>query len=121
MNKNDIIEYVMNTPHNTNPAILGNMLNQLTEGGGSSDFSTAEVTISADFNGTAHVAYIHDGEMSEGIVGVGVEPKTIEVILYKGLAYFYSDSDPTYVVTGDITEDDGDVYISGNGTITMAQ
>ena len=34
MDKNDIIEYVMNTPHNTNRAVLSSMLNQLTEGGG---------------------------------------------------------------------------------------
>lgn len=34
MDKNDIIEYAMNTPHNTNRAVLSSMLNQLTEGGG---------------------------------------------------------------------------------------
>ena len=48
MDKNDIIEYVMYTPHNTNKAVLSSMLNQLTEdsgGGESSDFSTATVTV----------------------------------------------------------------------------
>ena len=34
MDKNDVIEYVMNTPHNTNRAVLNSMLNQLAEGGG---------------------------------------------------------------------------------------
>lgn len=33
MDKNDIIEYVMTTPNNTNRAVLSSMLNQLTEGG----------------------------------------------------------------------------------------
>ena len=48
MDKNDIIEYVMTTPHNTNRAVLNSMLNQLAEGdsgGGSSDFHTATVTV----------------------------------------------------------------------------
>ena len=35
MDKNDIINYVMHTPHNTNKAVLSDMLNQLTESGGS--------------------------------------------------------------------------------------
>ena len=50
MDKNDIIEYVMNTPHNTNKAVLSSMLNQLTEGGGggSSDFTEAKITINAN-------------------------------------------------------------------------
>lgn len=29
MDKNDIIEYVMNTPHNTNPAVLSGMLDSM--------------------------------------------------------------------------------------------
>ena len=36
MDKNDIFEYVMNTPENTNPNVLRNMLNNLPSGGGSS-------------------------------------------------------------------------------------
>lgn len=44
MIKNDIIEYVMNTPHNTNRAVLESMLNQVNnESGGNID--VAEVTI----------------------------------------------------------------------------
>lgn len=46
MNKNDIIEYVMNTPHNTNRAVLSSMLNQLVEdNSGLSDFNAATVTV----------------------------------------------------------------------------
>ncbi len=36
MDKNDIIKYVMHTPHNTNKAVLNSMLNQLSEGAGDS-------------------------------------------------------------------------------------
>ena len=49
MTKQDIINYVTETPQNTNPAILNTMLDQLSSGDGgggeSGDFSTAEVTI----------------------------------------------------------------------------
>ena len=34
MTKQNIIDYVMNTPHNTNKAVLSSMLNQLAESGG---------------------------------------------------------------------------------------
>ena len=64
MDKNDIIDYVMHTPHNTNKAVLNGMLNQLTEGGGgSSDFSTAEVTLvnaSGTFLGYIYLAHAAD-------------------------------------------------------------
>lgn len=65
MDKNEIIEYVMNTPHNTNRAVLNSMLNQLGGGSGSSDFSTATVT----------VEYI----MPEGVSDVG---ELTEVTVY---------------------------------------
>lgn len=48
MTKQQIIDYVMNTPHNTNPAILKQMLDEVAEEGGggeSLNFSTAEVTL----------------------------------------------------------------------------
>lgn len=49
MTKQDIINYVTETPQNTNPAILNTMLNQLDSGGGgsseSSDLSYATVNV----------------------------------------------------------------------------
>lgn len=51
MDKNDIIEYVMHTPHNTNRAVLNSMLNQLG-GGGSGDgylgIHTATINVTFD-------------------------------------------------------------------------
>lgn len=44
MDKNDIIDYVMHTPHNTNRAVLSSMLNQLAEGGDDSGGSWTVLT-----------------------------------------------------------------------------
>ena len=47
MDKNDIIEYVMHTPHNTNRAVLSSMLNQLADGSaGGSDLYRINVSVS---------------------------------------------------------------------------
>ena len=133
MDKNDIIEYVMNTPHNTNKAVLSSMLNQLAEGGGggSSDFSTAQVTfINAD---TAHsysvAAFRIDSDcMSDLDIAVS-EPVTIEVPLYKGKAemgfFMLMNADFSYTPTAtggvsivtDANMSDKFV-ITGDGTIT---
>ena len=133
MDKNDIIEYVMNTPHNTNKAVLNSMLNQLTEGsgGGSSDFSTAQVTfINAD---PAHLysvtAFRIDSDcMSDLDIAVS-EPVTIEVPLYKGKAEMGSfmlintDFSYTPTATGGVSVvTDANMLnkfvITGDGTIT---
>lgn len=46
MEKQDIINYVLNTPENTNPVILNGMLSQLEAGGGGeSNIKTATVTL----------------------------------------------------------------------------
>ena len=46
MDTQTILKYVMNSPENTNPNVLKGMLDELSEGGGgSSDFSTANVTV----------------------------------------------------------------------------
>lgn len=61
MTKQNIIDYVMNTPHNTNKAVLNSMLDSIVSGGGgdtSSDFVKANITLrttggegnSAEFN-----------------------------------------------------------------------
>ena len=78
MDKNDIIEYVMHTPHNTNRAVLSSMLNQLAEGGGggSSDFSTAEVTVVNNTDSYQSVTlmsnYISNHAMTEYISAVRI-------------------------------------------------
>ena len=61
MDKNDIIEYVMNTPHNTNRAVLSSMLNQLTEGGGDGESSVQNKTL------TMTVVNNSGDDLSEGM------------------------------------------------------
>ena len=46
MTKKEILDYVMNTPYNTNRAVLSNMLDQISSSGeDTSDLSIAEVTV----------------------------------------------------------------------------
>ena len=47
MTKQQIIDYVMDSPSNTNPAILGHMIDEVG-GGGSGDFSTCTGTFICD-------------------------------------------------------------------------
>ena len=132
MDKNDIINYVMHTPHNTNRAVLSSMLNQLTEGGGggSSDFSTAEVTIVANnASGSCIVPRcIEAGELApeapamlDAIVSFENEEIVFNAVLYKGMAVADFASNRVTSVTGDAMwdEEDSSVYIMGNCTITV--
>lgn len=98
--------------------------------GGSSDFSTAEVEIRTG-NTTGifiPVAVVDDFDGGDGQLRVySIPPNTASSIykipLYKGLCYF-SLFDVAVVVTGDIEAegedyDEYDIYIRGNGTITI--
>ena len=129
MDKNDIIEYVMTTPHNTNKAVLSSMLNQLTEGGsgGSSDFSTAQVTI-PNTGGTYILGLPWIDPDDNYIVGglgssFGVEgPFTVP--LYKGRidAYLLGGDYTGVAVTGSAVYDSdaGFIKITGDCTITFS-
>lgn len=103
MEKQDIINYVLNTPENTNPAILGGMLEQLIAqsgsgggGGGESDLTTATVTFINNINDspTAYGAFVYsdeyEGEVtnhSTGLMPIGTQQTVVTtVILYKGEA-----------------------------------
>ena len=94
-------------------------------GGGSSDFSTAEVT----FNIGEAIASLQiivpnvydDGEVAGANINI-IASGTYQIILYKGMAICgisYSGLH-TVTVTGDIVDDGGDFYITGNGTITIS-
>ena len=93
---------------------------------GSSDFSTAEVTISNGSDTLFEIPAIDD----DGEVGMAVSEQvsngfdaTVSAILYKGLLMVEpTNVDGTVVTTGDITWDDlnGHFRITGNGTITIS-
>lgn len=135
MNKQDIINYVLKTPSNTNPAVLSTMLDEISEGG-SCDFSIAAVTITNNLPDT--YAYIRASIATEGSqspfvipaqshyeVDIGYEESTtVGVILYKGLAalQIINDNDELltgFPVTGDIDAQAAGYTISGNGTISL--
>lgn len=101
-------------------------------GGGSSDFSTAEVTIINNtqdrINGNQFPCYIEENEVEEGspaaitttIEGFVVGETTIKVPLYKGHAILYKITGEQIAVSGDIAViGSGTLVVSGNGTITF--
>lgn len=93
-------------------------------GGGSSDFSTAEVTVT---NNQKENALIIDelvnadvDGLSNGIALEAGESKTISIVLYKDIpTHGYHNGAGVVAVTGDIVYEDGDFYVSGDGTITV--
>ena len=136
MDKQQIIDYIMHTPSNTNPAMLGQFLDEYSRGSGSSgDLSTAEVTIinnsSTDFF-----------ELGDGIcIGAEIDniytpnritslpnfyyrefPMTMEIILYKNSARLLctNEEPPQFSVVGNATyNDNGEITITGDCTITF--
>lgn len=97
-------------------------------GGGSSDFSTTEVTIA---NNTAdmislQVPYITTDREGNKFLScyIGVfeeESVTIEAVLYKGAVDAYVNGDHSSVsVTGNIAYSDPTITITGEGTITVS-
>ena len=141
MTKQDIIDYVLKTPSNTNPAVLDTMLNELSgdSSEGSSDFTTAEVTI---INTTEN--YVQFGSFaiidSEDYFNVGDvfldsnSSERYQFVTYKGSTpyyyhvYLFGASEATG--TGDISIEEvsdpetGDVswevHITGDCTITLS-
>lgn len=90
MTKQDIIDYIMETPGNTNPAILSQFLDEIG-GGGSGDFSIVTGTFTHDNAISGHgiklyCNYISDYDEiryhAEAVMGDG----TYSIILYKGQA-----------------------------------
>lgn len=98
-------------------------------GGGSEDFSTRTVTITntqqdANIDFYSPIVSNNDIAPSVGAISsVSIEPKDtadVPVILYKGVAYAYFVDEVTIQTTGDIVNNDGDLTITGDGTITIS-
>lgn len=99
--------------------------------GGSSDFSTAEVTVTNNLltNGVSlNIPTAFEDEPSFSSGSAALEPSqsvTMSVILFKGLALATYNSDASSVdveVTGDIIYDSqyGELQITGNGTVVFS-
>ena len=135
MEKQQIIDYVMHNPDNTNPAVLRDLLDQL-DTGGDSRFSTAQVTFINKSTTTqlsiGSLIYVENnwirGQGSTQwypIVAKGT--KTMELVLYKGQeSIMVVTAEEDITLTGDITlyktEKWGQTYehtciITGDGTI----
>ena len=126
MTKQDIIDYVMTTPHNTNRAVLNSMLNQLAEGGGggSSDFSTATVTFVKNTNYTFETAVpIIDGGQMYSCTGSGWIAGEQTVVLYKGkceVTFVPLGGDLTITATGETEVSGNTAIVKGDCTITIS-
>lgn len=136
MNIQDIINYVNETPNNTNPAVLKGMVEAIVEdsgsgegGGGSSDFSIAHVTLTNTAqNGKYYSVKCPQifGEYlefrTEDITTIA--PKMLDVVLYKGEQYILTfdwDTSTAPVISGDITYDSEEeaFIITGDGSISL--
>ena len=132
MTEKEIMDYVLLTPENTNPAILRGMLEQLKEEGKEegkeeSDFTVVKVTItneateSFDF----HCMSLNNDAVNFYIPSSSITGADHDIVLYKGSAngVVVMSGDVqvpvTAEVTGDITYSSSNFVITGPGTITF--
>lgn len=118
----EVINYVMTNPENTNPNVLKGMLGN----GESGAFETAEVEITNKLT-TPVVFYapiIAKGSNEDSILisklkfSANSEATTILVVLYQGQVIATRDGNVGRIVThGDIEHDGLEFIISGNGSI----
>lgn len=90
-----------------------------------SDFTTAEVTIINSTNAgitqscIAVLEYLGAEAMISQLPPLDPEASlTVDMVLFKGSQIIYAPEDLTIAVTGDITDDSGELTITGAGTIT---
>lgn len=93
-------------------------------GGGSSDFSTAEVTIVKTGSFDIYLPFCYDDEDIHQTDFIVNHDGTYRAILYKGGCFGNVTprglDDPNIEVTGDIDVDSTDLYIFGDCTITIS-
>ena len=95
-------------------------------GGGSSDFSTAEVMLINNTENSIDIyglCIIEDGDLVTGAGIASNTTKTIPVVLYEGNSSLgVLETTATVTTTGDIEYDAdfGDLSVTGNGTITIS-
>lgn len=113
MEKDDIINYVMETPGNSNPAVLGSMLESYSGGGGSGGGADGVFIIHAAITYVSDDNYtVTTTESMSDIVAALADGKALEMYANK-----YG-GDPTenistvlYLTSGDIS-DGSDIYLS---------
>ena len=133
MAQNDVLDYIRKTPHNSNVNVVKGMLN--ADDGGSSDFSTATLTVTASNHGAIYGAPIIVAPFPDipsfEFIGTATDPMGIgehSVVMYKGYSAVFADYDPalsTVTTSGAIEkllEEEGSVVykITGDCTITIS-
>ena len=120
MNKEKVLDYVMNSPGNSNRAVLSGMLDESDGGGG--DFSIVTMTLETDTSIAAPFIqtsltnpsfdYIESG--GETLKSAGA----YNIVLYKGKAIVFISGEDIQI-TGEIESIDEYTYIvTGNCNIT---
>lgn len=118
---NKVIDYVMNSPQNTNPNVLKGLLESFA-GGGGTDFSTAEVTINSangDEGTVLLMPNIQDSDRRTGIqvfevTAIPNTPKTYNVPLFKGHCFIKVNSGEVNGLTGNVTSLGNWLDVTGN-------
>ena len=93
------------------------------EGGGSSDFSTAEVTVVNNTNTGVNIlgAIIDHDVINGGMIMADNDTHAIEAVLYKAEGLIIvDDEEATITVSGDAELDETSVIITGDCTITIS-
>lgn len=89
-------------------------------GGGSSDFSTAEVTITSTGGNYIYMPYIESYEDESQLDVKCSDSATYAVILYNGASFGYVPNlEGSVSVTGNILYNNGMFLIQGDGTIAI--
>ena len=133
----EIVDYVRHTPGNTNPNVLKTLLQDVSSGGGSSDFSIATITMVNSTEGDLDfiLPCIEQEVLILDMKNIASDSSdTFDIPLYKGSTLIYpvtlfgeiSDPDistpPEFILTGDIQFDThlpDAITIYGNGTIEV--
>jgi len=129
MSKEEIINYVMNSPANTNPNVLGSMLDDNSDSG---EWSTAQVSFAnnGESDYQVYISYMPKdssfGFVSERITipGSSSEVTTLSVPLYQN-HYFLrfsslaADFNGSQTTLGQIIKTDKGFLIQGDGTISL--
>lgn len=126
MTKNDIITYVMKTPHNTNKAVLDSMLNELSTDGGSPTTFTLHI-VKGD--GISNITFIGCAGTEDGSITNDTFSETADITIlpYNGKALLTvsgrpasRDDDVSVDIDGDIEALPNNTYLmTGNATIVL--
>lgn len=134
MAQKDVLDYIRQTPHNSNVNVVKGMLNGLDDGSGSgssdegsNDFTIAVMTI---INETTDYVTLYGGFAIDGEGGdpnimypeIVAEPETTvdyNAVLYKGSAAIEILDNVDVTTEGDVEYDNGVAIVTGDCSMTI--